>query len=364
MTSAHTARDVRIFMKECRSLAAAGFDVMYIVPGAETCMVDNVRIIGVDVKKGSRLKRMLFTTRKVYKTAKSSGAGIFHFHDPELMIAGLLLKWSGKKVIYDVHEDIVKQILSKEYINKGFRKIVAYVIRNTERFIARRMDYCLTATESIRLKFVNLKAKTEAIFNYPLPEELPGEIVWANRKQQVCYTGVITSQRGLNTVLSAFEEDALKDIKLNLAGDASPETFLDELKASSGWKNVNFHGLVGRKEMYSILSDSRAGLVPFMPEPNHIEALPNKIFEYMSAGLPVIASDFPMWKELIEGNGVGICVEPGRTDLLAKAINELCNDDEKARQMGDKGRRLVLEKYNWRSEEIKLVQIYSDLLEL
>ncbi|MCM8808341.1 MAG: glycosyltransferase, partial [Candidatus Omnitrophica bacterium] len=128
-----------------------------------------------------------------------------------------------------------------------------------------------------------------------------------------------------------------------------------------GWQNVEYLGYVNREKVKEIFLRSTGGMVLFLPEPNHVNAQPNKIFEYMSAGLPVISSDFPLWKEVIEGNKCGICVNPLNPEEIAEAIKYLVNNPDKAKEMGENGRRAVLEKYNWDIESKKLIEIYENL---
>ncbi len=96
--------------------------------------------------------------------------------------------------------------------------------------------------------------------------------------------------------------------------------------------------------------------------PNHVDAQPNKMFEYMSAGIPVIASDFPLWREIIEGCGCGICVDPLDPKKIAEAIDYLVDNPEIARRMGENGRKAVYDRYNWDVEEKKLLALYDSLL--
>jgi glycosyltransferase involved in cell wall biosynthesis len=110
------------------------------------------------------------------------------------------------------------------------------------------------------------------------------------------------------------------------------------------------------------MSHSKAGIVTFHPLPNHIDAQPNKMFEYMSAGLPIITSNFPLWKEIVEGNSCGICVNPLDPEEIGKAIEYIISHSNEAEKMGQNGKKAVLEKYNWQVEEKKLFEVYEELL--
>jgi glycosyltransferase involved in cell wall biosynthesis len=136
----------------------------------------------------------------------------------------------------------------------------------------------------------------------------------------------------------------------------------DEIYNETKMKNVNYKGWVDRKTMREVLKKSKAGLVTFLPLPNHVSAQPNKIFEYMSAGIPVIASNFDLWREIIEGNSCGICVNPENPTEIAQAINYLIANDKEAQKMGENGKRAVVEKYNWTIEKKKLFNVYHNQL--
>lgn len=360
-TSAHKSDDIRIFHKECVSLAEAGYDVYLIAANTEEKVIDGVSIINVDKPTSGRFSRMLKTSKAVYKKAISIDADVYHFHDPELLRFALRLKRKGKKVIYDAHEDVPKQILGKYWINKYLRKTVALVFRLFENFISKRLDCVITATPHIRDRFLKVNKNTVDVNNFPLMKELLVPSDWSLKKNEVCYVGGITQIRGLHFVVESFLY--LENIKLNLVGSFSHNTneFENGMKALLSWEKVNFYGQVSRKEVGDIFSNSKAGLVTFLPLPNHMDSQPNKIFEYMSAGIPVVASDFPLWKEIIEVGNCGICIDPEQPTKIAEAIQKIIDNPNMAQEMGANGRKLVIERYNWDIEKLKLLEIYSRL---
>ncbi len=359
ISSAHPATDIRIFVKECTALAGEGYDVSFVVPTESSDLTGSVKIVGVPKGTGGRFSRMTKTVWAVYKKAKSLKADIYHFHDPELLTVALFLKTKNNRVIFDAHEDVSKQILGKYWINKWLRKFISVSFRIFENIITRRLDGVIAATPNIAKRFSGINKNVVNINNFPLLHELESGTDWENKKNEVCYVGVISRIRGCKEIIDAIGN--IEGVKLNIAGNYSPAALREELASLDGWTKVNEFGLVGRKEVREILKNSRAGIVTFYGVPNHVDAQPNKMFEYMSAGVPVIGSDFPLWREIIVGNNCGICVNPEKSEEIAEAIRFILKNNEKAKEMGLNGRKAVIEKYNWEQEKLKLFEFYKHI---
>jgi len=360
LTSVHPRHDMRIFAKQCKSLAANGYDVTLVVAdGQGTQNVDNVDIVDVGVLPGRR-NRILKTTRKILKIAARSNAKICHIHDPELIPVGLRLRSLGKTVIFDSHEDAPKQLLVKPYMGPLRLKFLKFGLSMFEYAMCRFFDGIIAATPTIRDKFLRINPNTIDINNFPLLNELNSAGSWDNKRAEVCYIGWITALRGIREVISALDQ-VKSPVRLNLVGKFSEAQLEVEAMAMPGWDRVNQLGFLGRDEVRAVLGRSMAGLVTFHPMQSHIDAQPNKMFEYMSAGVPVIASNFPLWREIIEGNKCGICVDPLDSAAIAKAIDRLVQDTENAKIMGSNGEEAVARLYNWPMEEAKLLDFYACL---
>lgn len=361
LTSAHPRYDTRIFLKMCTSLAKKdNYKISLIVADDKGDEIkNNINIVDVGANKGGRISRMTKVVNNVFNKAVELDSDIYHLHDPELISIGLKLKKIGKKVIFDAHEDLPKQILTKEYIHPFFRHSIAKIISLYEWYACRKFDFIITATKNIESKFLKFNNSSVHVANYPIVNELNNNIQWANKNNEVCFLGWITKERGINELVKALEYTS--NIKLNLIGEFADNNTLTEVKKNKGWSNVNAFGFLNRKEASQILGKSKIGIVTFLPTPNHIDAQPNKMFEYMSAGLPVIGSHFPLWKEVIEGNKCGICVNPNDPKSLATAITSIIENPEKAKEMGENGKQAILEKYNWYVEEKKLLSVYNQL---
>ncbi len=359
LTSVHHRYDTRIFIKECKTLSKVGFDVNLIVAdakGDET--VDNIKIYDIGKPK-NRIERILKTTKKVFKKALEVNAEIYHFHDPELIPIGMKLKKFGKKVIYDVHEDLPRQILNKHYLNKIIRLIISHIIEIYENYSITKFDYIITATPYIKRRFVKINPNTIDINNYPILDELYSTKLEMKKDNNICYIGGITRVRGIIELINAIENI---DVTLHLAGEFESEELKKEVENLNEWKKVKYYGFVNREKIKEILSICKLGIVTLFPVKNYLVALPVKLFEYMSASLPVIASNFPLWREIVEGNNCGICVDPRNINEISKAIEYLINNPQEAKKMGENGKTAVLEKYNWEKEEKKLFNVYEIVL--
>lgn len=359
LTSVHSRKDTRIFLKECISLSSS-YDVNLVVAdGLGDEVVQEVSIIDVG-KANGRLQRILTTTNKIYQKAMELDSDIYHFHDSELLYAGLKLIRHGKKVIYDVHEDLPKLILEKTYLPSWFLPILSKTLDIYEIYTARKFSSVLAATPSIQQRFTSQSITCHNINNYPIIGELDTGVVNKEACYNICYIGDITRVRGIVELVKALEFTDEKT-RLLLGGPLNESGLLDELQSLKSWDKVDMLGFVTREQVKDIFAKSVAGMVTFLPFPNHIEAQPNKMFEYMSAELPLIGSNFPLWREIIEGNNCGLCVNPMQPKAIANAINTLIDNKDLVVRMGQEGKKAVLSRYNWGIEEKKLLLIYKEL---
>lgn len=360
VTTVHSYNDTRIFLKEAKTLAKVGFDVHLIAKNVESKKLEGINIHGLESQKVGRLKRIIQSSNEVFDKALSIDADIYHFHDPELMPVGIKLMKRGKKVIYDVHEDLPRQILTKHWIPKFLKKPLSYAVEIYENRASKKFSAIVAATPHIRDRFLKINSNTIDVNNYPIVDELITIPYDRNQKKQtVCYVGGITKLRGIFETLEAIS--SIEGCSLNLAGNFSNTEEEEMAKNSPAWKKVNDFGFIGREEIKELYRTSSIGLVTLHPTLSYKDSLPIKMFEYMAAGLPIIYSNFDLWNSITENGSCGIAVDPLNIDEIKEAIQMLLKNPEKAEEMGSVGRRLILDRYNWNIESEKLISLYNSL---
>ncbi len=357
ITSAHPRYDIRIFVKECVTLANAGHSVSLIVADD---MPDEIKS-GVSIysvgKPTTRQDRMRHTPNKIYNKILELKPEFVHFHDPELLIMCHKLTKHGIKVIYDVHEDLPKQVMSKHWIPKFIRPIVSRLVESIEKYCSKKFFGIITATPIIAKRFSKYNPNTITVCNYPILSELNQVSVdWNSRDNSLCYIGSISKTRGIIPIVESL---ATSNLKLELAGPFSGDVTLEKLMELQGHEKVDYLGIINRHEIVKLLSRVKIGLVTLLPTPSYIESLPIKMFEYMVSGIPVIASDFPLWREIIDKYQCGILVNPEDSGEIAEACVKLLNNADEANAMGQRGREAVLGEFNWEKESGKLVAMYG-----
>ena len=357
LTSVHDVSDPRIFHKQCRSLAALGHDVWLVACHDRAEVIDGVRIVPIARARG-RLERMGRTGSRLYRAAVRERADLYHFHDPELLWVGVLLKLRGFRVIYDVHEDVPKQIMSKPWIPRWARPIISKAVHLVEQLGARIVDGIVAATPTIARKFP--AAKTVVVQNFPEASFAGADGAaprLAERADAFVYAGGLMEVQGVREMAQAFA--LLPEGMIGtVAGWFHPAALEQEIAALPGWRRVRFLGEVSRSEIVRAMDGARAGIVLNHPTPNYIDAYSTKMFEYMARGLPVVCSNFPLWAAIVRDADCGIAVDPLSPEAIADAIRSLNEDPELARRLGENGRRAVAERYNWEAELSKLEALY------
>lgn len=362
LTSVHQTFDVRIFQKECKTLLEAGYEVVLIAPHGKDEIVDGVRIHTI-YKPNNKVLRILTSGWRVFRAAQKEKAALYHFHDTELIPVGFILTLLGKPVIYDMHEHMPGYLLTKEWIPAFLRKPVSKAFQLFERLTLNRF-HVVFAEKSYVEDYLWVKNRT-IVLNYPLADFLLQVQAGKFTEPTIGYVGDVNESRGALVTTQALsllakKGQAPKWLCIGRIHDTLKtklQTMIDDNNL-----NVEFTGYMVSKEAHPLVARTHIGLAVVERIPNNTGSLLTKLFEYMALGMPLITSDFPLYKELIEGIGCGLCVAPEKPEELAEAIEYLLSHPEEAAEMGRRGREAVKGNYNWNTEAEKLLELYKRVL--
>jgi glycosyltransferase involved in cell wall biosynthesis len=364
VTTASRPFDTRVFSRECRTLAQRGYDVVLIIEHDQPETVHGVRIVPLR-HAANRPVRVFLRTWTALRLALREKADIYHVHDPELILVGMLLRvLTRRPVIYGVREDYPRLAHYKNYLPRWVRPVIGFAVRALEQTASHALDAVVAVTLDIASNFARHR-RTILVRNYPVLPEQPLRPPTAKPPGQpftMIYVGELTAIRGVFEMVEAIERlSARIPTRLLLAG-----TFEDpELEAAlrkRGAKHTEFLGYVDIRDNPDLLRRADVGLVCLHPKRHHVTSLPLKIFDYMMAGLPVIASDFPLWREIVVGSGAGLCVDPLKPDAIAEAAFRLSANADERLAMGRRGQLAVCQRFNWQQESQRLLELYGTLL--
>jgi len=361
VTSAHSRYDLRIFRKECCSLAKSGFEVTYLVNDTKPNeIIDNVNIVSTNFLPKSRLDRWFASKSFLRKKMIDIDADLYHFHDPDLLPLAKWIEKLGKISIFDSHEDVPQQILDKTYIPKTFRLFVSYIYSKYELFVIKNISGVVVATPHMVKRFKRSNYNVSVVTNYPIVKDKQVR-THKNTLRKICFAGSIDHRWNHDKIINAINE--IDNIEYLLAGNSRTKYF-ENLEKLPGWAKVRFLGRIPFEQVTEMYNESIVGLA-FLGD----NGLTNekgtlgvtKIFEYMEAGLPFICTSCDDWKEIIDRYHCGIAIETTNTYEVKNAIERIVNDTILANQMGKNGREAIEKIYNWESQASILLQVYKSI---
>ncbi|MDQ7024909.1 MAG: glycosyltransferase [Anaerolineae bacterium] len=362
ITTVHRPFDVRIFYKELQTLRKAGHGVVLIAGYDSDKVVDGIQIRAIPRMKNP-YRRVVSAGYYAMKQALAEDADVYHIHDPELLLWALILRLRGKTVIYDMHENVPFALRHKEWIPVFLRPMLSNFYRLVERVLLHGLPI-IFAEKSYKENYLWHGGAEETILNLPMIDELITVDEAKFNTPTVGYIGDVTAQRGSLVTLNAL--NILKErgttVEWECIGSIL-EQHKAELTSYINTHNLQGVRLQGRKipaEWHPRIVKCHIGLAVLAPVPNHMKSYPTKLFEYMALGLPIIASGFPLYSEIVEGNSCGLVVKnPTDPEELANAIEYLITHPEEAKLMGLNGRETVIHKYRWDVEAQKLLNYYT-----
>ncbi|WP_088815919.1 MULTISPECIES: glycosyltransferase family 4 protein [Listeria] len=368
-SSVHVWNDTRIFYKEALSLAKAGFEVDFfaIDNGMQLQTYPGINIHVLPESK-SKLSRV-FRWRRLYKAAKQSDAKYYHIHDPELLILFPKLKKvkpMGSKFIYDMHENFPKDIETKSWIPAFLRKPLKKLVLGMEKYTMSYCDHIILAEASYRDDYVHLEERrVTSVYNFPVYVERIGKKIGI-KPFTLIYVGSITAERGIWEMLklmNALENGSPSKYRLELLGPITKSLQMEikeYLKKCNLEKVVTLYGRVPYPEIWKAYSTADLGLCLLHDIPNHRNSMATKLYEYMAASLPILATNLPDWESFIEKHQCGETSSPFNIKKLVNIVEKRAENREKYLQEGLNGRHAYEMNYNWEMEAKKLlVNVYQ-----
>lgn len=374
ITSVHNALDGRIFQKEARALAAQGYQISLIAPNSlgSTQTIESAGMIfeGLEsnTKRSARpirwrqVAKLLWINRKKYV--------IWHIHDPELLLICVpcrLLFARNVKIVYDVHEDYSAAVRSKSWLPFYIRGLVSRITLVLEQILSKFCSLIIGATPQISANFTSSpNQQIITIHNYPIVSDEKGSspslLPTTNDHIRCVYAGGISSIRGVKEIIDAFSLLSSHPVELLIAGPSDPVDFIDT-HLEHRPKNISYLGVLSWEEVPELLGTCDIGLLCFLPEPNHLNSLPTKLFEYLNAGLAIVASDFDYWETIILKEQVGVLVDPTKPASIAHGVLSLIENQSLRENLRARGPNLVKNKYSWESQAHILCAAYDRLTE-
>lgn len=362
LSTLHYALDTRIFYKYAQTLHKH-YRVIVIGIHPKKEVIKGIEIIPFKIYK-NRTWRLFTSWFNMFRMALKTKADLFHIHDPELLPCALLLHIIGKKVIIDVHENIAADIFDKDWIK--FKKTTYNIFNFVESIACKRIPVIL-AESSYEHRYKQISKNTTTVHNYVAPQFF-NELQGLNRNPlHLFYMGIVLENRCIFEIIASVHELHNRGYKVHFhcVGQRYSK-LVQEIEKNETYQNlkayIHFYGRKNLSEGYKISQQCGIGLCLIKPMSNSIESKPTKIFEYMAIGLPIITSDFKLYKKLVSENGVGMNVNPISVEEISNAIEKLINDPVQIKEISEKGKMLVNTCYNWETEAKKLEEKYAEIL--
>jgi glycosyltransferase involved in cell wall biosynthesis len=369
LSSGQSRRDGRTFWRMCVSLVSAGYDVTYVVCDREPDDIEHgVRQISSGFSTSNRIRRMLCSRKYLYHKALEVNADIYQIGEPELIPLGLKLKRIGKKIIFDMREDFPHLIFEKDYIPKVLRKTISLMLGNYMNKGLKKFDAIFSVTPDI-VEYIKIKwgcNEVHMVTNYPFADKdfkLSFD-EYDKRGNVLCYVGNAYRISRQEVTFKALEN--IFNIKYIIAGNIE-KGYKSELVLLPYWEKVDFIDGIKKEELEKLYRRISIGnsLRDFTDTGNPKGSLGViKIFEYMERALPIICTNVELWKDIVNKYKCGICVNPNNPDEIRNAILYLTEHKKEAYQMGQNGRRAVLEEYNWENQANQYINVIDKISSL
>lgn len=370
LASHHKMNDMRIFEKECKSLAKAGFDVTLIGFGEkeETIIIDGVRCIQLFCPIKNNLELLRKRNKLSLKAALDIDADVYHLHEPELLPVGRKLKKKGKIVIFDSHEFYGWQL--KDNIHKikiikvpaALMKVLGSLYMHYEKRVCCKLDAVVqVCTLNGKDYFAHRCKRSIFIRNLPnvsdYSRKSPVDFLHGLK---IAMIGGITKERGVTQLIQAVYQ---VKASLAIAGLFFPKAYEKELQNMPEYACVDYKGFLDKNGMFSVMDQSNIGASTLLHvgQYDKIDTFPTKVYDYMSMELPIVLSNTAYAQRMNEKYHFAICVNPKDPEEIAQALAWIQNHPTQAIEMGRNGRKAIIEEFNWEKESERLIAFYKSL---
>jgi glycosyltransferase involved in cell wall biosynthesis len=373
VTTAHCHDDVRIFHRQARLLVPYFKKVCILAAACENKSLDGVEIVSWGGRIPISRKERVRAVGEVLVAVKKIDVDLLQIHDPELLLHfPAYSRKQGIKIIYDVHENYRATLY--ENSGKGLKGFVAkYIYGMWERSVLNKIDGIVTVTDQIADIYRSFLKPVALVRNYPDTNNiirLTGEKNVSVSACNLLYSSISLEQKSLYPLASALLklEKKYPNINVTLVGDFKDLKERD--KILDHYKNLGVSGRLKwikkmeRNDFLRSLPDYSIGLTLFWPLLNVKMALPNKLFEYMAGGLPVIVPDCPNQREVVENNKCGCYCDTRDACSIESAIDDLLANPEEAKNMGLRGREACKSFYNMEVDLPNLMKLYEQVFEV
>jgi len=367
LSSVHDALYSRLFHRKCRAAVEAGHSVTVIASHPRTCQIDGVEIIAIE-RHSSRILRMTLTALEVFRKARHVRADLYHVEDPELLPWALLLRWqTGLPVIYDCMEYHGEAILWKDWIPRPLRRSMAALTEKIEKLCVRRLDGVVVVNPHMKSLLDRYCSRVAVVHNFPWRWSLP-ELARSRDPNLMICLGAFSRERGYELLLDALEfvyqehPSACCTVVGSIIRQGMSSASLEKERRLIDQGTLRLMGEVPYQDIWRYLCAASIGLIPFLPTPNNDMGLPNKLFEYMGAALPIVAPRLRLMSSIVDQAECGILVLAGTPKEYADAIVTLLRDPQLRSRMGERGRKAIFNHYNFETEARAMLALYDTIL--
>lgn len=359
LTTAHPANDVRIFERECRSLASSGLYTVCLAASGQIPPDSGVSFIPLTAIPTSRIRRFASGPRKAHAIISALKVDLWHIHDPELLPTALEAIARGIPVIWDAHEDYLSQFTAdddKKWIPGPLRGLAREGTHRLLRAIDKRAAGVIAATPAIAARYSN--HRTVVVGNEARIEDF-ADCTPDFDSRTVLFTGNVGPRHLFDDVVAAI--DSIPATRMSVAGRQPDAETWKRAKARLGGR-LDYVGWLDRSALARAIDHVALGMCTYADLPTNYANSPNKIFEFGAASLPVVATPNPSNLQFLAESGAGFVAQGYSAAAIAQAISSALSDRQVWTRASLAGRQWAQRVGSWKQSEERLLNLYAEIL--